>query len=450
MSHKTGLLALLLVLLAACSQAPGPEANAAPELAPMFGTTVYDEATGIAKHNRGVYVVGNTKGNLSSTNAGYTDVFIRKYGVAPGVIGRRQLVTPDPDTSSLLWSKQFGTLSIELATGVASDSNNNAYVVGITYGNLAGSTEGGRGHQAFIRKYTSSGAVAWTEQFSSTYPGYPVGSGYVYATGVAVYGNNVYMVGQTYGNLSGTSRGDFDAFIRKYDLHGNVLWTRQFGTPYFDIANDVAVNDSGLIYVVGGTSGSLFGQNGGGSDMFIRAYNPNGSVALTQQHHYSNNDVGKAVAVRGRIFYLVGEFHAEDGSTDVRIIKLEGSGAKRWDISLGRDGTDLVHSASTDGYGNLHVAGSTTSTLAGGFSGGTGDSYVVKVGTNGVYMWAQQFGTSADDRANAVLAHPNSHVYAAGYIGGSRASAEDIYQKGFGDAYLTRLSHTTGLPVWTR
>jgi hypothetical protein len=38
------LISLLLVLLAACSQAPGLEADPPIDLAPMFGTSGYNEA----------------------------------------------------------------------------------------------------------------------------------------------------------------------------------------------------------------------------------------------------------------------------------------------------------------------------------------------------------------------------------------------------------------------
>jgi hypothetical protein len=43
-----------------------------------------------------------------------------------------------------------------------------------------------------------------------------------------------------------------DAYVRKYDFDGNVIWTHQFGSSLFDIASDVAfVGDT--IYIAGDT-----------------------------------------------------------------------------------------------------------------------------------------------------------------------------------------------------
>src|SRR5262245_3358394 len=45
--------------------------------------------------------------------------------------------------------------------------------------------------------------------------------------GVAVAPDRVYVVGNTYGTLGAASAGGQDAYLRKYDLDGNALWTRQ-------------------------------------------------------------------------------------------------------------------------------------------------------------------------------------------------------------------------------
>jgi hypothetical protein len=68
----------------------------------------------------------------------------------------------------------------------------------------------------------------------------------------------VYVVGNASGALPGQtySGGSYDAFIRKYDLGGTELWTRQFGTSGFDNASGVAVDTTG-VYVVGQTDRAL-------------------------------------------------------------------------------------------------------------------------------------------------------------------------------------------------
>jgi len=421
MLHKSYLLVpLLLVLLAACSQAPAPEADA-PALEPLtFGSSGYDAAKGLAKHGSGVFAAGDTGGNLHGTQKGNGDVFIRKY-----------------DTSgAVLWGRQFGTPQYESAEGVASDGSN-AYVVGVTYGSLAGS----RGNSdLFLRKYTSSGSVAWTRQFGT--------SNYDYAGDVAVYGSSIYVVGFTPGTLSGGggSKGSYDAFIIKYNSSGSVVWTRQFGTSAEDLAYDVKVDGSGNVYVAGYTYGALSGTNGGGSDVFLRKYSPSGGVQWTRQRHYSDYDTGMAVAVSGSNVYLVGGWwylnNYED--PDVRVVKYTTAGSLVWDYGYGPSGYDYVYDASTDSNGNLYFAGE-THTSFGGTHQGNGDGYVIKLNSSGSYLWKKQLGTSEYDNTNAVLALTTSQVYAAGTTYGTLGSSNS----GSADAYLRRFNGSNGSTVWT-
>jgi len=61
-----------------------------------------------------------------------------------------------------------------------------------------------------------------------------------------------------------------DAFLRKYDAHGQELWTWQFGTGGLDAAQGVAAGAEGDIYVVGFTGLSLLGQpHQGEIDAFV-------------------------------------------------------------------------------------------------------------------------------------------------------------------------------------
>ena len=77
-----------------------------------------------------------------------------------------------------------------------------------------------------------------------------------------------------------------DAFVVKYLDNGTKLWTKQFGTPSSDLADGVATDSSGNVYVVGYTYGGLDGNtNSGGNcpntslctDIFLIMYNSSGT-----------------------------------------------------------------------------------------------------------------------------------------------------------------------------
>src|SRR2546425_1032036 len=114
---------------------------------------------------------------------------------------------------------------------------------------------------------------------------------YLGAVGIAVDASGVYVAGLTWDALPGqTSAGSGDAFLRKYDASGNVLWTRQFGSSDFDQADNVAVDASGA-YVAGVTAGAFPGQTSAGSaDAFVIKYDTSGNVLWTRQFGSSGYD----------------------------------------------------------------------------------------------------------------------------------------------------------------
>ena len=196
------------------------------------------------------------------------------------------------------------------------------------------------------------------------------------ALAVAVNATGVYVVGYVdccLGVLPGqTPAGGGDAFIRKYDVNGNELWTRQFGTGNNDKARGVALDATG-IYVTGSTNGDLAAP-AAGNDGFLRKYDVNGNVLWTRQF----------------------------GSSP----------------PPGANNNDDVHAVAV-GPAGVFVSGDTTGPFTGQtFSGGLWDAYVIKFNADGAQQWVRQFGTNADDYAYSVAVGASS-VLVGGETGGT-------------------------------
>jgi hypothetical protein len=196
-----------------------------------------------------VWLAGHTNGALEGANAGGIDAFLRAY---------------DAD-GDLRWTRQFGTAATDIATGgVAVDGLGRSTVAGRTEGALDGPNAGAE--DAFVRAYDADGALRWGRQFG-TAAGENVGRVVVDGAG------DVFVVGDTDGDLDGSNLGVADAFVRAFDPAGGTRWTRQFGSPAGDVAAAAALA-AGRLAVAGFTLGALAGPNAGSYDGFVRVFEP--------------------------------------------------------------------------------------------------------------------------------------------------------------------------------
>ncbi len=193
-----------------------------------------------------IYITGSTDGDLGGPNEGGTDAFIVKR---------------DSDGSTQ-WARQIGTSGSDFGYGIAVDASGDIYITGSTRGDLGAPNQGGR--DAFIVKYDGGGTVQWTRQIGTS------GSDLGYGIAVDASGN-IYIAGETEGDLGGPNQGLLDAFIVACDSDGTLQWIRQFGTSSDDSASGIAVDDSGTICITGWTEGDLGGPNLGVMGAFIMA-----------------------------------------------------------------------------------------------------------------------------------------------------------------------------------
>ena len=219
--------------------------------------------------------------------------------------------TPAPAIASWSGTKQLGASAYgPEGNGIASDSSGNVYMTGYT------GSFGSFGYNIVV-KYDSSGVTQWTQQIGT--------SSEDVANGIAIDSNgNVYVTGYTAGGLDGnTSAGQNDIFVVKYNSAGVKQWTQQLGTSSADVANGIAIDSNGNVYVTGYTAGALDGNSQiGNGDYFLVKYDSGGVKQWTQQHGtaprsdyawlWSKEDNGKALVTdsSGNIYvtgYTVGD-----------------------------------------------------------------------------------------------------------------------------------------------
>ena len=342
---------------------------------------------------------------------------------------------------SFSWTTQFGTPSTDDAVAVAADAGG-VWVAGNTSGALPGQTSAGS-QDVYLARYDGAGALQWVRQFGT--------AALDQAWSVAADATGVYVAGSTRGAFPGQAgAGALDAFVRKYDLGGNELWTRQFGTSDTDQAVGIAVDSSG-VYVTGSTGGVLPGQTGSGAqDVFVRKYDAAGAELWTRQFGTASADEAGGIAAGVAGVYVTGTVTGDlpgqtsAGEQDAFLRAFDASGVELWTRQFGSPTTDLGRAVAMDSTG-VYVSGVTLAELPGQTSAGLTDVFLRKYDLGGTELWTRQFGSTSFDDGLAVTACA-SGVLVAGYTMGALPGQTP---SGMADAFV-RSYDPAGAELWTR
>ena len=390
----------------------------------QFGMTGDDYGRNIALDSAGnSYVTGYTEDDLVSTGyAGNTDVYVTKYDVL----------------GNLQWVEQFGTADYDEGVNIAVDSGGNVYVTGFTDEDSGFYNAGGSNAIAFIRKYDTYGNLLWSDTIDSTASDKGLG------ITLDSFGNS-YVTGTTTGDLYGTIAGATDVFIAKYDSSGSQVWIRQFGTNGWDEGEGIGVDSLGNSYIIGSTSGDLYGTNQGAYDVFIAKYDTNGAQQWIRQigtvgTSFSEYGYDIAVDSTGNS-YITGDTLGDFTDTgnawgfDVFIAKYDTDGGQLWINQLSVYG-GYGNGIDIDSAGNSYVTGFTYGDLAGlGIFPGYYGPFIAKHDTDGNQIWINQLASSSmtsNDGYGIAVNSTGDSYYVAGRTnddldGGGNAGGYDAY-----------------------
>lgn len=373
---------------------------------PVFFFVPETNAISVAVDPKGyVYVGGYTSGTLpGQVHQGGEDAFLARF---------------DP-SGKLLWLKQFGTSQADGIFAVTVDKSGNVYAAGHTLGSLGGASRGD--WDFFVVKFTPEGKRIFAKQY-----GTPL---WDKVTGLGVdRQGNLYVGGFTYGAFPGQrNAGDRDYFLAKLDGDGNLLWTRQGGSPGGDVTLGLAVGSDGFVYLVGTTDSVFPGQRGyGGEDVFLVKFDLRGNRVWARQYGTERDDRGQSVAVDATGIYVggttKGSFLNKGLGTKAFLLKLDGRGERLWVQEFGvgvveGEGviTGSAYVAVAPG-GQVYLADSATGNLPGYIGAGGADVFVLEYSSKGELRSVLQSGTDDDNLTYALALGPKGEVYVVGSTG---------------------------------
>lgn len=285
-----------------------------------------DGAYSIAVDNAGnVYVVGESKG--ITHNQDYCTIKYNTNGV-------QQWIALYNGTGN----------SDDIARSLALDGSGNVYITGVAGGS-------GTNSDYCTIKYNSSGVQQWVQYYNGQ-SGYNVDDAHAICVDDSGY---VYVTGQS----RNTSESDHDYATIKYNTNGVQQWVKRYnGTGLgMDIAWGIAVDQLGNVYVTGESVGS-----GTNSDYTTVKYNLSGTQLWVTRYNTSVNDVDIANAIAldssGNI-YITGQCSGNGTNRDYATVKYNSSGVQQWVAIYNGPAShvDNGKAIKVGAFGNVYVTG---------------------------------------------------------------------------------------------
>ena len=197
------------------------------------------------------------------------------------------------------------------------------------------------------------------------------------------------------------SSGLADIFIQKLDQNGNLIWVFSFGGIGYDALRDIKVESNGDILITG---------------FFNDTVDFDASSAVS-------NLIATQLA-------------------DIFILKLRSNGDFVWAKSLGGNSNDIANSIDTDLNGNILIGGQfrgvvdfdPDTSIHNLTSNGLNDIFILKLDSNGNFLWANSMGSSNQDAARMIKTDADGNIYTTG-----NCFAGTDFDPGSGTAFLPNL-----------
>jgi len=334
-----------------------------------YGGKGNDVITGVAVAEDGsIIVVGYTN------SSGNEDAFVMKLS----------------PKGKVLWARTYGGDLDDYASSVALTGDGDIIVVGHTYSFGAGLDD------AWVFKLDSNGNILWQK----TYGGSNIDE--AYAVALTPRGDIVIA-----GNTMSFGAGSEDVWVLKLNDNGSVIWARTYGGGKCDRASSVTISSYGDIIVAGYTKS--FGV--GNSDVWVLCLDKQGNIKWQKTYGGSNGDYANGVGImpNGDIV-VVGDTNSSGvGYYDAWILMLDKEGNIEWQKTYGGPYTDVATAVTVASNGDILVGGFT-----GSFGNGSVDVWVLKLDGSGNVVWQKTYGGKFDDVASAVALTPENDIAVVG------------------------------------
>ncbi len=404
-------------------------------------------AVAIATPDGGYLLAGhsssNTSGDKSENSKGASDFWIVKIDAQHNKI----------------WDKTFGADKIDELRKAIPTPDGGYLLAGYSDSNASGDkSENSKGYfDYWVVKVDNQGNKAWDKTFGGRWSD-------MLSSVISIPGGGYLLTGTSGSDASGdkseNNRGPngVDFWVVRMDEQGNKIWDKTFGGDLDDVLQS-AIAIPGEGFLLAGFSGSNISgdksQNSiGSSDDYWIVKIDNGGNKIwdktlggSQLDRLQNVTLtpDKGFLLSGNSFSDASGDKSENGKGgwDFWVVKIDVTGRKVWDKTLGGVSHDEVVSVTSTNDGGYLLAGSSSSSASGDkteISNGPDDDYwVVKIDDQGNKLWDKTIGgNSYEWLSSSLLAH-NGNYLLAGNSNSNASADKSENSKGGTDYWIVEL-----------
>jgi len=332
------------------------------------------------------------------------NVYVTGYSVE-ALFGADYCTIKYDNSGNPIWAVRYDGGGDDCAYALVIDGSCNVYITGYSEG-----SETGLDYTTV--KYNSNGEEQWVARY--------IGPENLDERAFALViddSGNVYVTGYSY---SPRTRSDYTTV--KYNSNGEEQWVAIYNGPVNneDCAKAIAIDNSGNVYVTGGSYGS-----GTVSDYATVKYNSNGEEQWVVRYDGPGNDWDEANALAidssGNV-YITGFSYGSETENDYATVKYDQNGEEQWVTRY--NGSENSHDKGNalviDGAGNVYVTGYSNGSITGA------DYATVKYNSNGEEQWVTRYNGpgNSDDESYALAIDGSGNVYVTGYSYGSGTATD--------------------------
>ena len=255
------------------------------------------------------------------------------------------------------------------------------------------------------------------------------------------------------------------------------IWDKTIGGNDYDFATaSIATNDGGFVLVgpsSSGISGDKTEANRGGINEFGFPFNDYWVVKINSLGHkvwdktfggngedfatsvVATNDGGFVIAGYSNSGISGEKTQASKGLIDFWILKINGSGLKEWDKTIGGNNDDMAFSITNATDGGFVIAGNSSSDISGDktednpSSSVYGDYWVVKLSSTGIKVWDKQISGPSFDSVKSITTTTDGGFVVVGNSTSGIGYDKTEAGRGQRDYWIVKLN-STGQIVWNK